>query len=641
MYSSLQSLFWMSIGYMSGGLSPISDLIGRMRRRMLHLLDWSLGRVAEHDLAFLSGPEEPRLLEETISGKFAVICRDFSARTAVKTSSSRLSYLELNQESDALALGFLDLGIRNGDRVAISLGNCLPYAVISYACFKIGAVVVPLNPAYTAEQVGAALCHIKAACFVLSTEITLPYKEPKSTASLLEDVVGGSRNAVFDLKVLLVDNSAGRADRSRFSITAEYEQLISNNATRRLPPQRDLKNSDLATIQFTSGTTSSPKAACLSHRNVLNNAFLVGHGMKLTENDIICCPPPLYHCFGLVLGLLAAMTYGACVVLPSEAFDAREVLRSIGNDKPTALYGVPTMFIAELELLSQRFLTPETLSHLRTGVIGGSPIPSALRKTLHEKLNLSDLANCYGLTESSPIICMTLSTDNLNQKLNTVGQMLPHTSLRIAARDDPSKTLRRGEKGELLISGYCVMKGYWEDEKRTSETLIVDSKNGQKTVWLRSGDEALVDEDGYIRITGRIKDIIIRGGENIYPPEIENVLLQHPLVGNASVVGLPDERYGEVISAFIVTKDSVRTEGSENGGVGGIKDTHEEGLGKPCSPPVTISRDEIRQWVRERLSKMMVPKYVFWVDKMPLTASGKIEKYKLRELGIDRLQKEL
>ncbi|KAH9205628.1 hypothetical protein DL95DRAFT_375968 [Leptodontidium sp. 2 PMI_412] len=634
MYSALQGLFWSSIGYMSGGISPIIDLVRRVRRRMSPLLDWSPSGVAKRDLAILSGPKEPSLLEETISRKLATVCRDFATRTAVKTPSSQLSYLELNRESDALALGLLDLGIRNGDRVAISLGNCVPYAVISYGCFKIGAIVVPLNPAYTADQVIAALEHIEAACFVLSTEITLPYKEPKSTASLLEEVVReGSKRASIQ-KVLLVDNSAGRADTPKFSITADYEQLISHNATRTLPPQKDLKNSDLATIQFTSGTTSSPKAACLSHRNVLNNAFLVGRGMQLTENDIICCPPPLYHCFGLVLGLLAAMTHGACVVLPSEAFDARAVLRSIENDKPTALYGVPTMFIAELELLSQGFLKPQTFSHLRTGVIGGSPIPSVLRKSLHEKLNLSDLANCYGLTESSPIICMTLPSDNLGLKLDTVGQMLPHTSLKIVARDDPTKTLRRGEKGELLISGYCVMKGYWEDEKRTSEALIVESKNGHEKVWLRSGDEAMVDEEGYIRITGRIKDIIIRGGENIYPPEIENMLLQHPLVGNASVVGLPDERYGEVVAAFIVVKDGVQTEGNENG-VNVIREAH-KGVGKSG---MLLCREDIQQWVRERLSKMMVPKYVLWVEKMPLTASGKIEKYKLRELGINRLQK--
>ena len=230
---------------------------------------------------------------------------------------------------------------------------------------------------------------------------------------------------------------------------------------------------------------------------------------------------------------------------------------------------------------------------------------------------------------------MTHPPDSLGQKLNTVGQMLPHTSLKIVARDDPTKTLRRGEKGELLISGYCVMKGYWEDEKRTSEALVVESRRGVETVWLRSGDEAMVDGDGYIHITGRIKDIIIRGGENIYPPEIENVLLQHPFIGNASVVGLADERYGEVIGAFIVPKNGVEIEEKGSHGTNKSLDGKREMSETALS---SLTKEDVQQWVGERLSKMMIPKHVFWVEKLPLTASGKIEKYKLRQLGIDRLQ---
>jgi acyl-CoA synthetase (AMP-forming)/AMP-acid ligase II len=285
------------------------------------------------------------------------------------------------------------------------------------------------------------------------------------------------------------------------------------------------------------------------------------------------------------------------------------------------------MFLAELELISKGPCTPGEFKYLRTGVIGGSPIPASLRVALHERLNLLNLTNCYGLTESSPIICQTVSTDTLEQKLNTVGRMLPHTSARIVARDDPTRTLRRGEKGELLISGYGVMQGYWKDEKRTSEALVMEEKeDGSKLNWLRSGDEALFKPDGYIQITGRIKDIIIRGGENIYPPEIENVLIQHPMVSNASVVGLPDPNYGEAVAAFVIVREGVHAiEDEENNGC-------QESKGMP------VSKENIRNWVLDRLPKMLVPKFVFWVDRMPLTASGKIEKYKLQELGIQLLK---
>lgn len=303
------------------------------------------------------------------------------------------------------------------------------------------------------------------------------------------------------------------------------------------------------------------------------------------------------------------------------------VVKSIKEDRPTALYGVPTMFLAELELLSKDPTSSGEFKHLRTGVIGGSPIPSSLRLALHEKLNLSSLTNCYGLTESSPIICQTASTDSLEQKLNTVGRMLPHTSARIVARDDPTQTLRIGDKGELLISGYAVMEGYWKDEKRTSEAFVFEEKeDGSKKIWLRSGDEALFQPDGYIQITGRIKDIILRGGENIYPPEIENVLLQHPMVLNASVVGLPDPKYGEIVAAFVILKDGIR----------GIEDKEEEVDHQ--SAGITASKESIRSWVQDSLPKMLVPKFVFWIETMPLTASGKIEKYKLRELGIQLLK---
>ncbi|OKL58492.1 hypothetical protein UA08_06361 [Talaromyces atroroseus] len=547
----------------------------------------------KEELAYLSGPKEPALLEQTIGQKFAETVSSFQDRTAIKDAFAHLSYRELDQQSDALALGLLDLGIAQGDRVAISLGNSIANAVISYGCFKIGAIVTPLNPAYTPAQVISALDHVSAKCFVLSTEIMLPYKQPKSAAPLLSAVLQGIERSGF--VSLLVDNSTNEAHKSEFKATAEYEMLLSSNQGRKLPVQDQLKHCDIASIQFTSGTTSTPKAACLTHRNVLNNGVLVGLGMELTESDI--------------------------------AFNVGAVVRSIKDDQPTVLHGVPTMFLAELELIEKYSINPDEIKHLRTGVIGGSPIPASLRLALHEKLNLSNLTNCYGLTESSPIICQTASTDTLEAKLNTVGRMLPHTSARIVARDDPTRTLKRGEKGELLISGYAVMKGYWKDEKRTSESFIVQEKeDGLKQIWLRTGDEALFRPDGYIQITGRIKDIIIRGGENIYPHEIENVLIQHPMVSNASVVGLPDGKYGEIIAAFVIVKTGIHTvENLEKEENRELKHT-------------TLSQRDIQLWVQDRLPKMLVPRFVFWQERMPLTSSGKIEKYKLRQLGIRLLK---
>ncbi|KAL3421682.1 amp-binding enzyme [Phlyctema vagabunda] len=589
--------------------------------------------MVKSDRAWVKGPTDVPLLQVTIAERLYTISREFPDATAIKTPTCLLSYRELDRRSEALAIRLADLGIGTGDRVAISLGNNAQYAVICYACFKIGVVVVPLNPAYMAAQVISALNHISASCFVVSTEVALPYKPRRSTSSLLDEVLGDSdgpssfsSNIKSLQQVLLVDNSTGRINLFDFRFTALYDALIATTSGELFTPRKGLTEADLATIQFTSGTTSSPKAACLSHHNVLNNAILVGRGMQITERDVICCPPPLYHCFGLVLGLLTAMNYGACLVLPSEAFDADAIRKSIIEDRPTALYGVPTMFIAELELFSKTNFQSQDLLHLRTGVIGGSPIPPSLRHTLHEKLNLTDLASCYGLTESSPIVCMTVPSDSEGHKLSTVGRVLPHTSIRIVARDDPAHVLAYGEKGELCISGYGVMQRYWEDPSRTSDALFIEEDDLKQQIWLKSGDEAIINEDGFISITGRIKDIIIRGGENIYPPEIENAILQCPGVGNVSVIGISDDRYGEVIGAFIVVKNGWVTDATE-GWEAKVKGDREVQWPR-------LTAEAIKTWVQDRLSKMLVPKHVFWIDSMPLTASGKIEKYKLKELGM-------
>ncbi|KAL3484370.1 acetyl-CoA synthetase-like protein [Aspergillus germanicus] len=541
------------------------------------------------------GPTTVPLLQQTVGENFAQLVKQSADSTAIITQSRRVSYRELDHLSDALAQGFLTLGLQRSDRVAVSLGNCIEYGVILYACLKIGAIVVPLNPAYTLTQLTSALDHISASLLVLSTEITLPYRSPQPTTTLVNQLLDHISTSSSLHHLVLIKNSDGQKTVPLSGPTVDYEALIEQYLGTKLPPQTGLDAGDVATIQFTSGTTSKPKAVCLTHRNILNNAFFVGQGMLLTREDVICCPPPLYHCFGLVLGLLASMTHGAALLFPSESFNAEATLKAIVRHGATALYGVPTMFLAELELISKGLFTPSDFSTLRTGVIGGSPIPPALRLQLHENMNLSGLTNCYGLTESSPIVVQTDVYDTLDTKLCSVGRVLPHSAIRIASRDNPAQTLYCGEKGEIQIAGYAVMQGYWESEEETNKALIQVGD----TIWLRSGDEGLMAEDGTIQITGRIKDIIIRGGENIYPAEIEDCLLKHERVSCASIVGMPDARYGETIAAFIQPREGVA----------------------------------IRDWVRDTLAKNLVPRHVFWVSNMPLTTSGKIEKFRLREMG--------
>ncbi|KAL8871479.1 MAG: hypothetical protein Q9198_007411 [Flavoplaca austrocitrina] len=304
-------------------------------------------------------------------------------------------------------------------------------------------------------------------------------------------------------------------------------------------PDTPLSPNDIINIQFTSGTTSLPKAACLTHRSILNNGKSIGDRMLLNPSDIICCPPPLFHCFGCILGYMATATHGSAIVFPSEAFDPIATLRSVQEEKCTALYGVPTMFLAELELLSNGTVPYEGFEHLRTGIAAGSSIPAELMRRLHQVVNLTELTICYWMTETSPVSAMTTTDDPVEMRVDSVGRLLPHVEAKVVDPVNRNRILPIGERGELAVSGYLVMKEYWGDPERTAEVMLRDEKG---KVWMHTGDEALISPQGYLKITGRIKDLIIRGGENIHPLEIENCLLAHPIVKDASVVGLPDER---------------------------------------------------------------------------------------------------
>ncbi|KAK6525277.1 hypothetical protein TWF694_005423 [Orbilia ellipsospora] len=441
---------------------------------------------------------------------------------------------------------------------------------------------------------------------------------------------------------MLVNNSGkpNEKETEPFPNALWYHEALGQYIGQTFDQPLTLKPTDIINIQFTSGTTSAPKAACLTHINILNNAYFVGQNLGLTEEDKICCAPPLFHCFGIVLGVLAALTHGCTIILPSESFSPKAVLEALASYDATALYGVPTMFLAALDEVSKSGVSRRTFSKLRTGLIGGSIISPSLRQKIHLDLNLPSLLNIYGMTESSPVCCMTRLTDDNGTHSYTVGSVMPHTELRVVSHEDPSQIIPKGARGELLISGYLVMKGYWEDEQKTSEAFVIEStpklngSNGPK-IWLRTGDEALMQVDGTIKITGRIKDTIIRAGENIYPSEIENALLQRHSMGSIAVVGLSDEYYGEAVAAFIVphlqstileTDDDLTFDFRESSG-------RLDRQNQDTLPPRYITSKLVREWVRESLSKNCIPKYIFWLSQLPLTASGKIEKYKLREMG--------
>ncbi|KAI4255005.1 MAG: hypothetical protein L6R42_006960 [Xanthoria sp. 1 TBL-2021] len=581
--------------------------------------------------SYARGPSTPPLLDQTIGQHFASIVSRFGDRTAVvsRHQQTRLTYDDLDRKSNALSQGLRNVGVKKGDRVAVSLGNNVEFAIATYAAFKLGAVLVPLNPAFNATQVIAALNHLEASHLIIGAETNIPRKPPRSNVPLLQQIIPDFQRqklqseAVPSLKqTILVENSDGRFDTTNLKPLLNYNDVLSDGDPSTSHTDSSLSPDDIINIQFTSGTTSLPKAACLTHRSILNNGKSIGDRMLLTPTDIICCPPSLFHCFGCILGYMATATHGSSIVFPSEAFDPLATLKAVQEEKCTALYGVPTMFLAELELLANGSVPYEGFEHLRTGIAAGSSIPAELMRRLHKVLNLTELTICYGMTETSPVSAMTTTDDPMEKRIDSVGRLLPHVEAKIVDPANKSRVLPAGDRGELAVSGYLVMKEYWGDPSKTGEVML---KADTGKVWMHTGDEALMDPKGYLKITGRIKDLIIRGGENIHPLEIENCLLANPKVKDVSVVGLPDERYGEVVAAFVVRAATKGKMGSEIGG------QEEE-----------VMDEEIRNWVRENLSHhldvddliLKVPKYVFWVSDYPKTASGKIQKFKLREEGM-------
>lgn len=676
-----------------------SHLPGRLRR---------LSSLSEPSISF--GPSEPPLLTQTIPEHFASVVARYADRTAiiarapVSSATSAASphetvytYAALDRASDVLARGLRnEAGVRPGDRVAVSLGNGPEFAVLTYAVYKLGAVLVPLNPAFTVTQVAAALSHLGVRLLIMGAVTDLAYKpgRGRSNLSLLRELVddgsgGGNRLERPEIqsarvptleRIVLVDNSAHHAAvaeagdfaqfEERMPALTPFEQLLGGGSILRpesmvlaadiaetpgplqaaivhrpgvmasdLVTAGGLSPSDVINIQFTSGTTAQPKAAMLSHRAILNNGALIAHQMGLRPTDRIVCPPPLFHCFGCVLGYMATATTGAALLLPSPAFDPAATLAMAADHRASGLHGVSTMFVAMLELLEggHAHALPPGLSreaaralpeHLRTGITAGSSVPEVLMQRVFATLGLRDLVICYGMTETAPVSVMTTPADPLVKRTATCGRVMPHTAVKIVDPLHREQILPRGTAGEIAASGYSLMDGYWGEPAQTEEVLVrdaVDSDDTPGRQWMYTGDEGVMDPDGFVAVTGRIKDLIIRGGENIHPLEIENCLFGHPLVAEVSVVGVPDARHGEVVAAFVIPHGGV-------GVRGGVRvDAAAQEAGEAGGP--VLSDEDVRTWVREHMSSHLVPKYVFWATDYPKTASGKIRKYKLREVA--------
>ncbi|RKU45542.1 hypothetical protein DL546_005308 [Coniochaeta pulveracea] len=618
----------------------------------------------------------PPLLHQTIPEHFAGIVSQYGDRNAViarspttspeaLTSShvvpqaieTTLTYSGLDLTSNILAHSLRSLGVRKGDRVGVTLGNTPEFASLTYAIFKLGAILVPLNPGFNSQQVTAALTHLGVEVLIIGAVTDLAYKPCRGRSNLdcirtiVPDLKSGrieSETVPTLKKVIVVDNTASHPhvdfNLAEYPSLTPFSELIpsgfhsgfqSSPSARPLVPDEPLSADEIINIQFTSGTTSHPKAAMLRHTNILNNGSLIGSRMGLVPDDTIVCPPPLFHCFGCVLGYGATVSSGAAILFPSPAFDPLASVKMVADHKATGLYGVATMYVAMLEIAAQKGLDIQSFKgHLRKGIAAGSSVPESLMRRLYASIGLEELVICYGMTETSPVSCMTTPHDPFEKRTRSVGRVMPHTKVKIVDPLDKSRVVDIGERGELATAGYLVMKGYWGDKARTEEVRI-EEDGGE--VWMYSGDEASMDADGYVAITGRIKDLIIRGGENIHPLEIENCLFQHPLIAEVSVVGVPDERYGEAVCAFIILHKGVQgVEGDEGvkGSVGEEYETELVGMGHYRG---SITKEEVREWVRTKLSGHLVPKYVLWVDEYPKTASGKIQKFKLRDRAIKEL----
>ena len=552
-------------------------------------------------LSYVRGSTDVPLSESTV-GQFLVdTARRFPERPAVvfREQEIRWSWQEFQQEVDVLASGLLELGIQKGDRVGIWSPNRVEWLMTQFATARIGAVLVNINPAYRLAELEYALNKVGCKAIISAEKFksSMYLQMLQELAPELASATPGDLRAARlpDLRIVI------RMCDTETPGMLTFSDVIEQGRTAFDPARLDaigatLNANDPINIQFTSGTTGNPKGATLTHRNVVNNARYIAMAMRLTEQDSLCIPVPLYHCFGMVLAVLACVSVGAAMVFPGEAFDPGATLKAVAEEKCTALHGVPTMFIAELD--HPDFATFD-LTRLRTGIMAGSPCPIETMKRVVSQMHLAEITIAYGMTETSPVSFQSSTTDPLDKRTTTVGRIQPHLEVKVV--DPLGNIVPVGETGELCTRGYSVMNGYWGDEAKTRES-IVDG-------WMHTGDLATIDAEGYCNIVGRLKDMLIRGGENIYPREIEEFLFRHPKIQSAQVFGVPDSKYGEEVCAWIVVRAGE-----------------------------SLTAEDVQEFCRGQIAHYKIPKYIRFVDELPMTVTGKVQKFVMRERMIDELR---
>ena len=550
--------------------------------------------------SYVHGAAAQPLIGETIGRYFDSACARYGAHEAlvVRHQNVRLSYAELKLKVDALACSLIRLGLKPGERIGIWSQNNLEWALTQFATAKAGLVLVNINPAYRRAELEYALNKVGCRALILS-----PAFKSSDYLEMLSDLApelatckpGALRSERLPALEMVI-----RMGEAQSHGMFNFDTLLSAPSLPQLQALEALGDTlqfdDPINIQFTSGTTGNPKGATLSHHNILNNGFFVGEAIGLGEADRLCIPVPLYHCFGMVMGNLGCLTHGATMVYPSEAFEPLAALETLAEERCTGMYGVPTMFIAVLD--HPRFGEFD-LTTLRTGIMAGSPCPTEVMKRVVDKMHMGEVTIAYGMTETSPVSFQSGRDDPLDRRVSTVGRIQPHCEVKII--DTDGRIVPRGTPGELCTRGYSVMLGYWGDEAKTREAIDAAG-------WMHTGDIATIDEAGYCNIVGRIKDMVIRGGENIYPREIEEFLYRHPKIVDVQVVGVPDEKYGEALCAWIILREGE-----------------------------SLTEDEVRAFCQGQIAHYKIPAYIRFTDSFPMTVTGKIQKFQIRE----RMKQEL